>query len=75
MVFDWKQPAQEQEIPCLDYFDVAAERCWGGPGVRYQDPATGAPHRRTADFPGLPSARVRTAIHVQHLPRDVTSFR
>src|SRR5258708_25612279 len=30
MVYDWKQSAQEQEVPRLDRLDIAAQRCWGG---------------------------------------------
>ena len=30
MGYDWKQPAQEQEVPRVDCLDIASEGCWGG---------------------------------------------
>src|SRR5580658_753642 len=40
-----------------------------------QGPAAGALLHSAANLSDLPSAGVRTAVHVQHLPGDGTSFR
>src|ERR1700722_5393929 len=44
-------------------------------GVEYQGPAVGDLHRSTGNPAWLPPAHVRTVVHVQHLPCNVTSFR
>src|SRR6266850_7324705 len=49
----------------------------GRSGAECQGPAVGDLHRPRCEplmLPTLPPARMRTTVHVQHLPGDVTSF-
>jgi hypothetical protein len=75
MVDDREHPAKEEQVARLYRLDVRCQTASGEMGAECQDPAAGDLHRQAANLYRLPSSRVRTAVHVQHLPGYVTSFR
>ena len=69
-----KHPAKEEQVARLHRLDVSAKRRRGGweLNAKVLQPAFGAARLRT--FTRLPPAHVRTVVHVQHLPGDVTEL-
>ena len=75
VIDNWEHPAKKREgcpsVPSRHKYQTASGRL----GVECQGPAIGDPHRLAATLLRLPSAGVPTAVRVQHLPGDMTSFR
>jgi hypothetical protein len=59
----------------LHRFHVSAEGRRPVPASRFQAPSIAVQRRLAASRLPLPFAPVRTAVHVQHLPCDLPSFR
>jgi len=70
-----EHPAKEEQVTRLYRLNVSAKRRRGGWELNAKVLQPANRHRSAVNLWRLTTGHVRTAVHVQHLPGDVTSFR
>ena len=66
--------AEIKQIARLDTFNIRRRTEWARASARCRAPQAGAPRLPVAGPLNSPFARVRTTVHVQHLPCHLTGF-